>query len=819
MNALLRKELRLILPSGGATLVLAVVPAWFFSRQDFAGWEKGDGGYWMLGVALAFGLVFPALSSFGAEFNLGTFSILLSQPISRRRIWAGKLAALAVVTLAALAAQAGSLVWRFGWSDIVGKLGASSALLALVAVSGGWWSTLLLRQVAAAFWFAVFVPVLLTLTTVAALAGKVTDELGIGCLTVLLGTYAAAGLVAAVKMFTRAQDVSEWGEALAPPSFIGAGANRTAAPWRALAWKEIQLQQASLILGAALAVAHGLNLAARKLTGAYLTNHHAIKDLVEAFPVFWLFVPLVAGSVAVAEERKLGTWESQLCAPVSRGWKFGLKLGAALALSLAGALAGWGLEEIGRRCGVAPGLSWELIPTCGLCAAIGFAAFYASTLSRHTLQALGFSIFAIAVTFGVAELALVHPIFVHGRPLWGGWLRGGRMVGLTVLTLLILGWKNTWQVRFGARLWRWNMLALFTAWIGMFAVNSIIFNRAWEAWMPLEPYHAGELSEKRPRHPSKVAHSEMRTAVVTTQGQLWLQWDAVHRQTPGGGRLEEPARHEFVKGAEWSDVAVTFYKCYALQKDGTLWDVSQTPRAFLPERRWRALASDSFMFTGLARDGSLWRWGMDVNWRRNVEIPVAPEQMGSDTNWISICANQASIGAAAAQANGSIWRWGYMPAMSASKAWSNVMISTPQPWLRLPDRRVAAMAFYGTSLTVIAEDGTLWNNHFGRLTQTGTDQDWSLACYGDNMAVIALKTNGTLWELGANLTKTPLSKYALWTGLTSEGPSILALANDGKLCRFVLPDVQLNAWFSDASWPNDTAVSRLKAVTVADFEP
>ena len=42
-------------------------------------------------------------------------------------------------------------------------------------------------------------------------------------------------------------------------------------------------------------------------------------------PFLWLLIPWLMGCVAIAEERKLGTMESQLCLPVNRRLQFAVK--------------------------------------------------------------------------------------------------------------------------------------------------------------------------------------------------------------------------------------------------------------------------------------------------------------------------------------------------------------------------------------------------------------------------------------------------------------------------------------------------------------
>ena len=97
MNALVRKEVRLLLPSFSIGLLLAL-SIWLFPEKPSLGLDFD----WSLGV-LAF-MVSPAmlvmmtLGSFGRELSAGTFSFLLSQPVPRSRVWWTKTVILALAT-------------------------------------------------------------------------------------------------------------------------------------------------------------------------------------------------------------------------------------------------------------------------------------------------------------------------------------------------------------------------------------------------------------------------------------------------------------------------------------------------------------------------------------------------------------------------------------------------------------------------------------------------------------------------------------------------------------------------------------------------
>src|SRR5512146_378921 len=81
MKTLLVKEMRLLAPAYGAALLLATVPVLLLPRSP------GSTLPALAFYAFCFGAVMLALSSFGREFSLKTFPLILAQPLERGRIW------------------------------------------------------------------------------------------------------------------------------------------------------------------------------------------------------------------------------------------------------------------------------------------------------------------------------------------------------------------------------------------------------------------------------------------------------------------------------------------------------------------------------------------------------------------------------------------------------------------------------------------------------------------------------------------------------------------------------------------------------------
>ena len=101
-------------------------------------------------------------------------------------------------------------------------------------------------------------------------------------------------------------------------------ARREHRPWAALLRKEVQLQQVTLVGMGGLFMLH-LGVVVLRKAGAHVFSKTTLMVL-DMFFLLWLVVPMLAGSLSVAEERQLGTLDGLLCLPVSRRLQFVVKL-------------------------------------------------------------------------------------------------------------------------------------------------------------------------------------------------------------------------------------------------------------------------------------------------------------------------------------------------------------------------------------------------------------------------------------------------------------------------------------------------------------
>src|SRR5258708_19616839 len=111
-----------------------------------------------------------ALCSFGREFGMNTFPLLLAQPLTRARIWCTKTSILAgTIATVWIMFLLSWVVWRTygggslesGRHGLLDDNGAPTLLVLspLIFFASGLWVSFFLRQIIAAFWFPLLIPV------------------------------------------------------------------------------------------------------------------------------------------------------------------------------------------------------------------------------------------------------------------------------------------------------------------------------------------------------------------------------------------------------------------------------------------------------------------------------------------------------------------------------------------------------------------------------------------------------------------------------------------------------------------------------------
>ncbi len=809
MTPLVAKEIRLLLPAYLLALVLAATPLVLALISPY-GWPNGPAQGWS-SVAImlfGFGAGLLALTSFGREFGLNTFALQMAQPLERRRIWWTKVGVLAGALLTVVA------LWGLAWVPAIRKGWESpawretmlvSATIAAVAFAGGLWTTLLLRQVASAFWFSLLVPAAI-LVAVTALRG--TDAVAFAAMTI----YAVAGVLLAAWQFRHVQETMWTGGVVTLASWRRAGAVsrpslRVWRPWAALFRKELQLQQVSLVAIAWLLLTH-LGVVALRKSG-HVAFGSGLRMGLEVFGGLWVIVPLLAGSPGVAEERKLGVTSAHLCLPISSRVQFAIKL--LVTLLVGGLLSSfllWSIESLGAAIG-APGdigggnrppTGREFAVLCSAFLALALIGFYASTLARHIVQALAI---AVATAFGVWLLVAIclRPFELFGVYLWHSSLALYIATPTLLVVFVWLSFRNFRQPADTGRLWGPNLLAWAATLAFLFSSATALYNRAWELVLPLEPARgpARLAGPSSPRPVLMYSYGGSGLAAVLSDGRLWVDriWYDRGCRVLGryansgimlGGKWLSLSGNQIAPGSNWVDVVANFRDTVAIRADGSLW-VSERPREvstnaedipppielgpplvrFGQETDWQSVAKDiSYESLGavlLKTDGTLWRWSPNRRvprdeWKglRSFE----PHRLGADSDWARI----RGVGDVVYcwKRDGRAWALHSPPRNpDQTHARPDPQVDTDMVMTRaqtLDNLHCRSLVRFGSLHVAVRDDGTLWawdthpREYTGstwsifspqRPVQVGQETNW-VSIAGDWRPLAALKRDGSLWQ-------------------------------------------------------------------------
>lgn len=862
MSPLLKKEIRLLLPNFLAGLLMALA-FWLV--------PKNNGGS-MSAIAQSLAifpilfcpvmLVMMTLGAFGREFSLGTFSMLLAQPIPRARIWWTKTLLLAGAVLLFWFVWCYSCIASNFINGNLRELELFTALFGLAMYSGGLWSVLLFRQVAAGFWVAVLTPAALFMT-VGNLLDSQPDKVVERVLTVVFLAYGIAGFIFARWLFLRAQDAQWTGGDITLPEMRGlarfklkSGLRRHWRPHAALLLKEFQLHQAQFIMAGTLALLHLGIIATRKL--GHFEKNSTVAFVLEVFWVLWLVMPLLVGGAAVAEERKFGMLESQLCLPVKRRTQFGLKVFVVMVLSIAlGTLMPLLLEGTRILPEFKNDFAWNLmngkiiVPSVwgqfalnlltvilfnvpllifvAISLGMSAMAFYASTLSRNTLQTLAPAVVGILLAWFFLNVGYL-PEELIGQSLWRGPLIYLIAVPVLAVVLAVLAYGNYKRVFVGWSGWRKNLLTLAIALVLVGATTSAIYHRVWELLQTVEPPQG--LARLTPAQVRLQVNGENLT-VFLPDGRVWMNRYSTHDLNPFSSKIVENPMFgggKFLAGSNWLDAANCWRDIVGIQRDGSLW-VSEKPDQrlrpwfkgkiptseavnlvrFAAAKDWKKISCRNVLPFLLKADGTLWTWGTN-NWQWNKKWPglhaFQPQQLGTNADWADMfTANGRTF---FREANGKVWA---CPAISseAEKLVLNDKITVYRV-LYYPTNTFWRNDFWcnanhGESFRVgISDDGTFreianWqklqlDSHTkkwgmaSRNIQIGTETNWLAAIGGFDNKAVSLKADGTLWQW--NFESAPdirprgfslkrFSEHSDWVAIDLMLDGFVSLAADGSL--------------------------------------
>ncbi len=840
MNSLFRKEIRLLFwPWVGAAFVVSV-PVWIYSSQSALIWDRDAVGaisstallsYFCLAAAV----LMLALTSFGYEFTAKTFSLFLSQPVSRQTLWRIKTIVLAfglliVVGLHLLTLSLVLHSFAHAAPPVIvnGELHDAFRvvpIIALIGCAGGLWTTLVFRNIAAALSVTIIAPVIVLIFEdwmVRHIARRYVDMDILVPWTFV--AYAIAAFAFAWWYFLRAQDVPWTGGTLSWSGrqnlFLkGFSAFRRSGKIAAFIRKELQLQQISFLIAGLVLLCHLGSFVLRLLgwvQNSGRTAPSATAYLINNIWLLWLALPVLIASSAVAEERRLGTLEALLTQPISRRVQLLIKVVLVFAAGVFfGAVVPAQIEKLWNFVGPHNvlrswmGLEGSLKISLGLTA----CALFASAISRHTIEAICLAI--VLTPLAATGLGFISS---YGEP------TAYICIALVTAVSVWLLWRNYQrpQLRNADSAFTWSALACsaLLGWGG----TAFTYYRGWELFLPLEPKHHQPVWNLTDH--AKIFSSGHGPIALLPDGRIWTAQYDDKMERAGNGDMEVTdlwvTNSTFIAGTNWVDVAAS-YQSYGIKSDGTLWWVrpifpqtnqsgvrfwkTEPPRQVGTDTNWSSVVAGNMWFAALKRDGSLWGWGhLGISRDEPNGTINLPTRLWNDSDWLRIFGVMDK--AIAIKRDGSIWSWG--PAWTSRPV---PMSLTGTNWTSFAalSRGVSGVQF----LLATRNDGTLWEcpaelnsinemyktfnagkfqrgigfTVFGERyffanqpTQLGKDTDWR--CVSGWMSVVGLKTDGT-WYLAARNPRGPKpSHYSDWLAVSPQFDP-LTLATDGTISSWV----------------------------------
>ncbi len=720
-----------------------------------------------------------------------------------------------------------------------------SVAVLFVALTGGLWTALLFRQIAAAFWITFLAPAGLLMATLffvpATMAAN--EHVFTALLYSLAGLYAIGGFWLAHRLFHRVQDAGWTGGVVSFSRWRyyesrskSSVSTRHRKPVVALIKKEFQLQSISWFCAAALLVLHLAVIVMRYVHGSFERDSVA-SVTSEFFWTIWLAMPLIISSTAVAEERRLGVTEGQFCQPASRRLQFvlkffpaifsGLLLGGLMPLLLEGIAAAMGAPNPDLKFFHDFDSSVSAVTVLALSLGLSLAAFYASTLTKSFMQAMGIAVITVIgcclFTSGANHLHSFSGID------WNPSLT----IGITVLTVLVMApWLTYRNFKYGQeqdRIWRRNVFGLTGAILFIFVSSAVLYNRAWEIFEPAEPAHAPAIFS-RANPPTLRNHDYDSLQVGLPDGRVWfagLEYSEINVIKRFWLALVSPfpvsvGPQQFMAGSNWVSATanhvdfvlegketnpsgdnhvVGYSDTIGVQKDGTLW-ISNPDHGkwtghdmirFGNGTNWQQVVRSYPSVIVLKNDGTLWRWGTNrldwSNWQQHWPSLQTSQlyQVCTDSDWKEL---SSSLGGLGRKADGSIW---------AIRIDNKRLEPHLFQMTNLDQASFQTLSMASDQMAYVRKDGTLWFKwQYPRngisvdsdFVQAGTETNWiAVTLHWNN--IVALKSDGSLWQWHYNhhdlFTETiqqPPTRLGIhndWIAIASSWQNTIALAADGSL--------------------------------------
>jgi len=268
-------------------------------------------------------------------------------------------------------------------------------------------------------------------------------------------------------------------------------------------------------------------------------------------------------------------------------------------------------------------------------------------------------------------------------------------------------------------------------------------------------------------------------AAIKTDGTLWTRGPNTYGQLGQGDTLSRSSPVQVGTLTSWLRVAGG-YNMGAIKTDRTLWvwganfqgalGLGDTIHRSSPVQvgaltNWATVRVGVSCILATKTDGTLWTWGQNYRGTLGLgdSLPrSSPVQVGTLTNWLSLAAGHQ---VAAIKTDGTLWTWGFnsygqLGLGDIIDRSSPIQVGLLTNWKSLDNSDGGRLEFlaiktdntlwaWGYNTSVLAEGKLGLGDTVSRSspTQVGALTNWSTVTHGSK-AVVAIKTNGTLWSWG-----------------------------------------------------------------------
>jgi alpha-tubulin suppressor-like RCC1 family protein len=164
---------------------------------------------------------------------------------------------------------------------------------------------------------------------------------------------------------------------------------------------------------------------------------------------------------------------------------------------------------------------------------------------------------------------------------------------------------------------------------------------------------------------------------IRTGGTLWGWGHNLSGQLGQGNTTAKSSPVQTGASTDWASVNVGYRHTLAVKTTGTLWawglntfgrlgtgntTVRSSPVQIGTDTNWSKVSAGGTHSLAIKTTGTLWAWGYNANQQLGLNdnqtgtSRSSPVQIGTDTDWASICAGQTH--STAIKTNGTLWVWG-----------------------------------------------------------------------------------------------------------------------------------------------------------------